>query len=381
MPLKDRTAPRSRQRRASSGPPREAVEHRALGHALGREDVEGLGPGLPGVDHEGQVVVRGRARSGPRTPPPAGRAASGRSGSRGRTPPPPRPPARRAAPPCPSMPSLASWGCTPTVAQTVPGAGGRSRCSRPTGRRRSPTVIRRSTPASAAAATCASAWPDPGAGGSGRRSSASPAPYRGSAGGVSRLRGRPTDARRRWRGGAPRPRHPPAARPAARGGRGWRGGRRCGRAGARAAAPAGPVTSSRPRWAVSKRLTTTIEGLGELRPLLPEAGQALEDLVARAGEAGLLDGLADHGQHREQAHRRAQHDLLPEGDVDQLRIALVDERPHALVRDEQQHLVERGVGVDVAAARQLLHPAPHVAQEGLGVQLPLGVGVASRWRR
>jgi hypothetical protein len=47
----------------------------------------------------------------------------------------------------------------------------------------------------------------------------------------------------------------------------------------------------------------------------------------------------------------------------------------ALVRDEQQHLVERGVGVDVAGAgRELLHPTAHVAEERLGVEVALGVG-------
>ena len=126
---------------------------------------------------------------------------------------------------------------------------------------------------------------------------------------------------------------------------------------------------------MSNRRDDLVERLGELRPLLAEAGQALEDLVARAGELRLLDGLADHREHREEAHRRAEHDLLAEGDVDELRVALVDERPHALVGDEEQHLVERGVGVDVAGAGgQLLHPAADVAEEGLGVRVALGVG-------
>ncbi len=53
----------------------------------------------------------------------------------------------------------------------------------------------------------------------------------------------------------------------------------------------------------------------------------------------------------------------------------MDERPHALVGDEEQHLVERGVGVDVPrAGGQLLHPPAHVAEEGLGVGVTLGVG-------
>ena len=56
-----------------------------------------------------------------------------------------------------------------------------------------------------------------------------------------------------------------------------------------------------------------VERVGELGPLLPEAGQALEDLVGGAGEPGLLDRLADDGQHREEADRRAQHHLLARG--------------------------------------------------------------------
>ena len=39
----------------------EAVEHRALGHALGVEDGERVVPGLAGVDHERQVVLVGEA--------------------------------------------------------------------------------------------------------------------------------------------------------------------------------------------------------------------------------------------------------------------------------------------------------------------------------
>ena len=117
-----------------------------------------------------------------------------------------------------------------------------------------------------------------------------------------------------------------------------------------------------------------VERVGELGPLLTEAGQALEDLVGGLGQLGLLDRLADHRQHGEEAHRRAQHHPLAEGDVDEAGIALVDEGPDALVGDEEQHLVEGGVGLDVAARGQLLHPAPHVAQEGLGRGVALGVG-------
>src|SRR3546814_19241252 len=42
--------------------------------------------------------------------------------------------------------------------------------------------------------------------------------------------------------------------------------------------------------------------------------------------------------------------------------------------EEQEHLVERLVGRDVAATRELLDPALHIAQEGLGRVLALRVG-------
>ena len=56
MPLKDRCPPRSRQRRASSGPPVKQWNTVRSGSPVGREHVEGLGPRLAGVDHEREVV-------------------------------------------------------------------------------------------------------------------------------------------------------------------------------------------------------------------------------------------------------------------------------------------------------------------------------------
>ncbi len=82
----------------------EAVEHRALGHALGGQDVERVGPRLAGVDDQGQVVVVGQRDLLRRTPRAGPRGASGRSGSRARTRPPPRPRARPAARRCPRPP-------------------------------------------------------------------------------------------------------------------------------------------------------------------------------------------------------------------------------------------------------------------------------------
>ena len=52
----------------------------------------------------------------------------------------------------------------------------------------------------------------------------------------------------------------------------------------------------------------------------------------------------------------------------------VDEGVDGLVGDEQQHLVERVVGVDVDPARQLAHPGPHVAHERHPVPVALAVG-------
>ena len=50
------------------GPAGEAVDHRALRHALGLEDVEGLGPGLAGVDDQRQVVGVGQGDLGGERP-------------------------------------------------------------------------------------------------------------------------------------------------------------------------------------------------------------------------------------------------------------------------------------------------------------------------
>src|SRR5690606_17095070 len=74
-----------------------------------------------------------------------------------------------------------------------------------------------------------------------------------------------------------------------------------------------------------------VERLGELRPLPLERRQALEDLVRAALQLRLLDGLADDGEHREQRAGRAEHDLLPEGEVDQLAVVLVHEGVDGLV--------------------------------------------------
>jgi hypothetical protein len=53
---------------------------------------------------------------------------------------------------------------------------------------------------------------------------------------------------------------------------------------------------------------------------------------------------------------------------------LVHEGVHRLVGDEQQHFVERTVGVDVHAARQLAHAGPYVSHESQRVLVALAVG-------
>ena len=60
MPEKLTNAPRSRQRRASSGPPVKQWKIVRGGHALGVEDVERVVPRLAGVDDERQVELGGR---------------------------------------------------------------------------------------------------------------------------------------------------------------------------------------------------------------------------------------------------------------------------------------------------------------------------------
>ena len=144
--------------------------------------------------------------------------------------------------------------------------------------------------------------------------------------------------------------HPSTGR--RRAGRGGCAGRRPGRAGARApgAAGAGQVLEAPLRGL--EPAAHQVDRLGELAPTARRRrpGTAGSRRTVRSSVNG-VDRLADDGQHREQGERRAEHDLLAQGDVDQPGIVLVDERVDALVGDEQQHVVDRGVGVDVARGR------------------------------
>ena len=126
------------------------MEDRPLGHALGLENAERVVPRLARVDDERQGGSDSRGPPGRRRPPAAARVASARSGSRARTrrwPRPerirsPRPTARRGTRSACSRPTLASWGCSPTVAQSsaretpseaAAGAGGAAMTSVPAG--------------------------------------------------------------------------------------------------------------------------------------------------------------------------------------------------------------------------------------------------------
>ena len=141
----------------------EAVQHGALGDALGLQHVEQVRPGVAARGSPGRGRARGPARSATRRRHAGPRAASARSSSRGRTRP-PRPPrrrpaatssARRAA--TSSTPSLASWGCSPMDAQARGGDPARAvpgPAPRPAVRSATPVPMhtRRSMPASRARA-------------------------------------------------------------------------------------------------------------------------------------------------------------------------------------------------------------------------------------
>ena len=78
----------------------------------------------------------------------------------------------------------------------------------------------------------------------------------------------------------------------------------------------------------------------ELAPLLGELAQQAEDLVGGAGEAQVLDHLADEREDHEEGERGAEHDAVPDCVVEDGVVLLVDERVELLVRDEEQHEVD-----------------------------------------
>ena len=160
MPLNDRNAPRSRQRARLVGTTGEAVEHRARRARPRARRMSNVSSHASRVwITSGEVALVGQRRSARRTRRAARRGASGRSGSRGRT--------RRRHDlglveqrrRCLSTPSLASWGCNPTVAHTPSCAGRDVDRHRGCASASVPIVIMRSTPAARAAAIAAAAPP------------------------------------------------------------------------------------------------------------------------------------------------------------------------------------------------------------------------------
>src|SRR6266540_1586093 len=110
----------------------------------------------------------------------------------------------------------------------------------------------------------------------------------------------------------------------------------------------------------------------ELLPLIGEAAEQGEDLVGCARELEVLDHLPDQREHHEKRDRRAEHDPLLHRIVEHLAVVLVDEGVQLVVRDEQQHEVDRAAGgIDVVAAGELLDPRPYVAEEVVTVALAL----------
>ena len=128
-----------------------------------------------------------------------------------------------------------------------------------------------------------------------------------------------------------------------------------------AAAGAGELLQA--RWTVSKPRPTLSSASANLSHCWREPARQLRISSDVRSSSGLLDRLADDGQHREQRERRAQHDPLAQRDVEQVGVVLVDEAVDGLVGDEEQDVVDGVAGVDVAAPGELLHPVAHVAQE------------------
>ncbi len=97
-------------------------------------------------------------------------------------------------------------------------------------------------------------------------------------------------------------------------------------------------------------------GLDVLAPLLVERADETEDLVARLLDHEVVERLADDAEEGEQRERRAHHDALAEGIVEQRRIVLVDEAGELLVGQEQQDVVDGRLGA--LALRTRAWPAP-----------------------
>ena len=146
-------------------------------------------------------------------------------------------------------------------------------------------------------------------------------------------------------------------------------------------APAGPgqVVEVAPRGVQGP--VQLVHLLHERVPLLRERAQAPEDLTRRPLHAEVVDRLTDHREHGEQRERRTEHELATERVVEDRPVLFLDERVELLVRDEEQHAVDRRARrLDVATRGQGLHVAANVAQEVVAcaalLEVRLGVEVA-----
>ena len=76
-------------------------------------------------------------------------------------------------------------------------------------------------------------------------------------------------------------------------------------------------------------------------PRLAKVGEQTQHLVGILFHSKTGGRLTHHTQERVQREWRTQHDSLGDGFVNEARLVLLDEPEHALVGDEQQHVVER----------------------------------------
>ena len=101
-----------------------------------------------------------------------------------------------------------------------------------------------------------------------------------------------------------------------------------------------------------------LDRLGVLAPLLAELADQREDLVARPLDHEVVERLADDAEEGEQRQRRAHHDALGHGVVEQAGIVLVDEAGELLVGQEQQDVVDRRAGRPRGRTRAGPAPSP-----------------------
>ena len=123
-------------------------------------------------------------------------------------------------------------------------------------------------------------------------------------------------------------------------------------------------------------LADHVELADELAPLLVEAAEHAQDLVGRLLDHEVVVRLADDAEHGEQRERRTEDDLLAQRIVEQGRVVLVDEGAHRLVREEQQHVVDRAAVAltGVVPLGQLAHAQAHVAKKRVAMGAAFGVG-------